>query len=181
MMLKWLHRGLVGVLLAVAVGAGVASIASDKTHIHLLRIGDYPVQYLSVDFSMGGLSIWGASPLAKHEGRGRRTYKRFAGVQYVYAESSEYTAAESLWDSAFGSHRNRRCTYSVRVNLPLIAILAAAYPCFFFYRTYRRRRGRPANACANCSYDLTGNESGVCPECGTTAAVRDKAEGAATT
>ena len=31
------------------------------------------------------------------------------------------------------------------------------------------RRGRRASAglCAVCAYDLTGNESGVCPECGT--------------
>ena len=27
----------------------------------------------------------------------------------------------------------------------------------------RRRRG----LCINCAYDLTGNVSGVCPECGT--------------
>lgn len=26
---------------------------------------------------------------------------------------------------------------------------------------------RPKNGCANCGYDLTGNVSGVCPECGT--------------
>lgn len=24
----------------------------------------------------------------------------------------------------------------------------------------------PARRCSSCSYDLTGNESGVCPECG---------------
>ena len=27
---------------------------------------------------------------------------------------------------------------------------------------FRRRSGQ----CAHCAYDLTGNESGVCPECG---------------
>lgn len=26
---------------------------------------------------------------------------------------------------------------------------------------------KPANRCTNCGYDLTGNVSGVCPECGT--------------
>jgi hypothetical protein len=30
-----------------------------------------------------------------------------------------------------------------------------------------RRRGAPHGSCANCSYDLTGNVSGICPECGT--------------
>ena len=28
-------------------------------------------------------------------------------------------------------------------------------------------RGRDARSCRRCDYDLTGNESGVCPECGT--------------
>jgi hypothetical protein len=30
----------------------------------------------------------------------------------------------------------------------------------------RRRRARLAGCCPNCHYDLTGNTSGVCPECG---------------
>jgi hypothetical protein len=31
-----------------------------------------------------------------------------------------------------------------------------------------RRRARPdTNACSSCGYSLTGNTSGVCPECGT--------------
>ena len=31
------------------------------------------------------------------------------------------------------------------------------------YRLYRRRK---RGLCVKCGYDLTGNESGVCPECG---------------
>lgn len=31
----------------------------------------------------------------------------------------------------------------------------------------RSRARRAAGACSNCGYDLTGNISGVCPECGT--------------
>jgi hypothetical protein len=31
----------------------------------------------------------------------------------------------------------------------------------------RRRRREDAGRCEKCLYDLTGNESGVCPECGT--------------
>jgi hypothetical protein len=30
-----------------------------------------------------------------------------------------------------------------------------------------RRLSRPRHRCGHCSYDLTGNTSGVCPECGT--------------
>ena len=50
--------------------------------------------------------------------------------------------------------------------VPLLVL--AAYPCASLTfsslrRRYRHRRGR----CSNCRYDLTGNISGVCPECGT--------------
>jgi hypothetical protein len=36
-------------------------------------------------------------------------------------------------------------------------------------RRVRRRRLARGNRCTRCGYDLTGNESGVCPECGTPA------------
>ena len=32
---------------------------------------------------------------------------------------------------------------------------------------FRRKRRRLANQCTHCEYDLSGNVSGVCPECGT--------------
>jgi hypothetical protein len=34
---------------------------------------------------------------------------------------------------------------------------------------YRARRRQQTGQCARCGYDLTGNVSGVCPECGETA------------
>jgi len=39
----------------------------------------------------------------------------------------------------------------------------------------RRRRRRAAGHCRACGYDLTGNQSGACPECGTPAATREAA------
>jgi len=38
-------------------------------------------------------------------------------------------------------------------------------------RTIERGRRRAAGLCEQCAYDLTGNASGVCPECGAPAAV----------
>lgn len=49
-----------------------------------------------------------------------------------------------------------------------IAVFTALYPLVFGYRFLRQRRKAQVilNACQTCRYNLTGNESGVCPECG---------------
>jgi len=47
------------------------------------------------------------------------------------------------------------------------SLLLAAYPCYAIakslVRPYCRRK---SNLCCQCGYNLTGNESGQCPECG---------------
>ena len=70
-------------------------------------------------------------------------YRRFA-----------LTAQETYWELSFP-------TWSA------IAFFAA-YPTIAFIRRphRRRKRRRTLGLCIECGYDLTGNESGVCPECG---------------
>lgn len=47
-------------------------------------------------------------------------------------------------------------------------ILFLAYPTLAFLRgPVRRYRRRKRGLCVRCGYNLTGNVSGVCPECGT--------------
>ena len=52
------------------------------------------------------------------------------------------------------------------------AVLLIAPPVAVFVLSVRagaaeaRRAGRSPRKCADCGYDLTGNLSGVCPECG---------------
>jgi len=62
----------------------------------------------------------------------------------------------------------------VTVETPLWVwfLLLALYPSVAFVRgpvrqRMRLRRERRAGLCRTCDYDLTGNVSGVCPECGT--------------
>lgn len=51
---------------------------------------------------------------------------------------------------------------------PFVACIA--YPAVAFMRgPVRRWRRRRKGLCINCGYDLTGNVSGVCPECGSAA------------
>ncbi len=49
-------------------------------------------------------------------------------------------------------------------------LIFAGYPTIAFIRgplrRWRRRRRRERGLCLDCGYNLTGNESGVCSECG---------------
>ena len=57
---------------------------------------------------------------------------------------------------------NANCT---QILIPLwLPLLALALPvAFLWYRDRRPPKGR----CQSCGYNLTGNTSGLCPECGT--------------
>ena len=51
------------------------------------------------------------------------------------------------------------------VVIPLwLLLVAMSIPTFMLFRQQQKREG----FCRTCKYDLTGNESGVWPECGTT-------------
>ena len=55
----------------------------------------------------------------------------------------------------------------LRMGIGVPMTLLIAYPFFAFVRArYRHHRHRSGH-CPTCEYDLTGNTSGVCPECGT--------------
>ena len=51
----------------------------------------------------------------------------------------------------------------------LLSGIFSLYPAVTFLLWFRRRRRPLPGQCAKCSYNLTGNTSGVCPECGTPA------------
>jgi hypothetical protein len=53
--------------------------------------------------------------------------------------------------------------------LLLIAAIPTLHMCVSLIR---KRRRRSLGLCGVCAYDLTGNQSGVCPECGTAVPVR---------
>ncbi len=59
--------------------------------------------------------------------------------------------------------------WRVEVRYVTLAAAFALYPVIFFVRRYRHRRmrRRVLHPCGQCGYDLHGNESGKCPECGT--------------
>jgi hypothetical protein len=52
------------------------------------------------------------------------------------------------------------------IPLAYLAAPLAVLPAAWVARRVRRRGYRRCGRCGHCGYDLTGNVSGVCPECG---------------
>jgi hypothetical protein len=67
-----------------------------------------------------------------------------------------------LWVGVLMPNTGRSGVSRTAVGLWLPVVLAT----FFVVWAWRRDRGLPEGRCQNCGYDLTGNTSGTCPECG---------------
>ncbi|RIL09641.1 MAG: hypothetical protein DCC75_06080 [Proteobacteria bacterium] len=48
----------------------------------------------------------------------------------------------------------------------LVMISGAITAVALSWHLFQYRRPKPEWACSRCGYDLTGNESGICSECG---------------
>ena len=69
------------------------------------------------------------------------------------------------WHYSLGFVLPRNDTGEIRLMLPVwLLVLATGFPTAFLW--WRDRRPK-AGFCKACKYDLTGNVSGTCPECGT--------------
>lgn len=158
-----------------------------RTRAQLLRIA----QWAGTCISLLVLAAWAfSSPLLGDHGpeltRASRTidwtYSLDAGTLVIdrWVHENERWEGWSFFDydgrkgneilDAFGLRmpsfqRHDSPTYQV-VIIPLWLIFALAVipTCILWYR---ERRRFPAGHCRSCGYDLTGNVSGVCPECGT--------------
>lgn len=100
------------------------------------------ITYLSVAIGLAASHAAGASDAV-----GDGIFQTTTGVFYI---TSDIVQPLVMWDAI-----------SV---LPPLLILAGLI--------FRGRPRRRPGVCASCGYDLTGNTSGVCPECGTPTAER---------
>jgi hypothetical protein len=91
---------------------------------------------------------------------GTATYHQAAGFG-VYA-----------FNGVAGPQSINLLAYAVELPCWLLESVAALLPIQFTVRSFRRRRLAQHDRCRNCSYNLTGNTSGVCPECGNVIASR---------
>ena len=62
-------------------------------------------------------------------------------------------------------------THSLKIRLPIWALSLASLVAAILFRALRGRAYAPG-MCGACGYLLTGNVSGVCPECGTVIGTR---------
>lgn len=89
------------------------------------------------------------------------------------AEAHVWLASGSRfrWDydhTGAGLHDLRKLCLNIGFPLWFPVFLLMGLPCIaFVLRSARVRRRRKRGLCLKCAYDLTGNISGVCPECGT--------------
>ncbi|MCH7727176.1 MAG: hypothetical protein IH991_11960 [Planctomycetes bacterium] len=77
-----------------------------------------------------------------------------------------YAGMETVWrPTRMSGYVGGMVRTIVPLWIPTIAF--AFYPTVAFIRgPLRRWRRRRKGLCAKCGYNLTGNESGSCPECG---------------
>lgn len=60
-----------------------------------------------------------------------------------------------------------QCYFTLHSPLWMLFVVFAMYPGGFCFRRWQqRRRRRERNLCVKCEYNLMGNTSGTCPECG---------------
>ena len=98
-------------------------------------------------------------------------YVDYAPAQYFVAPvhfSQWKIVVHEIWiDTRNGGVGGYMTSVDVHPAYPLIGF--AAYPAFAFIRgPLRRWRRRKRGSCIRCGYNLEGNVSGVCPECGET-------------
>jgi hypothetical protein len=130
---------------------------------------------LFFDSSEGRLYVWGVG--AKSTGGPFRNVPP-AGWQYRREPINSANPPRWYGDDrrtlgiAFVNEFRSSGHHVVMVGVPgwQVALMTAVLPVVWWWvRRRRRLRAKRAGLCGSCGYDLHGNESGVCPECGTPA------------
>jgi hypothetical protein len=102
-------------------------------------------------------------------------FRYFAGVAFSSERNLIIFPADpddTTWDLSSGEWlKTYESKYSVDAPAWLVAVVLASYPAWFVVRLkmeHKRKRNRH-EVCIQCGYNLMGNVTGVCPECGTRA------------
>jgi hypothetical protein len=90
-----------------------------------------------------------------------RKISRGFRLPFIYQGTSLVLTNEVIGEKTLVTHREIRFPF----GFPFLIV--AVPTAIIFWRDHRRR---PPGHCRICGYNLTGNVSGVCPECGTSVA-----------
>ena len=86
-----------------------------------------------------------------------------AGIFNPDEYTSYFLGFAVIWETSPMS--NRDPLYIVMLPHWFLTLIFAILPTFWIFKWNKRRKLNP-NACPACGYDLTGNETGECSECG---------------
>jgi hypothetical protein len=166
-------------LLLAAVAVWVRSYYAADSLTALRRFGDpdapgHGYSYRSVHWSMGTISQGGGTVLDRLPPDDRRlAWSSFPASQLARPTSPwlNFRFSYSGQPQRVAGWSRGTILRSWRFTMPCwtLALTASALPAWWTaqrltYRTRARRLTR--GLCGRCGYDLTGNASGVCPECG---------------
>lgn len=120
---------------------------------------------IGIDAYSGGISLW-----LMHDGTGIGPR-----MHVTWATDASYAGGAVLALEWFHVGGNRWPTGQIRaISAPgwLWILATAILPATWFALVRRYRRALRLHGCHRCGYNLTGNTSGVCPECGTPITVK---------
>ena len=92
-------------------------------------------------------------------------FTRLVNWNYAGFESGIYQTPSLSSTASASSPRSTYVSDYIAAPHWFLTLTFAILPTIWLYKWNKRRKLGP-NACPSCGYDLTGNESGVCPECG---------------
>jgi len=154
-------------LLLAVVGLWVDSFWTVRkwySHTYVEHETDYTLWVHSAMSDIGAVSFW------RYEIKGmpKPTIDKIKAKIIPGATFTSQPADLPMywWGFKFTTDHRR---IAVAVPHWFLALIFATFPAIWLIKWNKRRKLGP-NACPSCGYDLTGNESGVCPECGAGAA-----------
>jgi hypothetical protein len=161
---RWMFNGLTVLSLVLCVGACVMWVRSYSTATEATRIR----WQRSTTFASTRGWLWILCYTNRSEKLNSPTqwfvHERTA---WVFEPPLPYGDAElRVYGMTWCADHSGDGSWETNVRWPWLVLLFGTAPTIWMLRYARRRlRVRPG-CCASCRYDLTGNISGVCPECG---------------
>jgi len=149
-------------------GGGVGSVViySGNGGLFVGRAGRWPrgAKWGCASEAVGSASSF--TPGIGHPAAGQFRVQRLPGLNVIHASGWLTTPADRVILAA-RTPQPLTCISARYSHLTLLAGFLPAVVAVRWAIGLRQRRRGASDRCRNCGYNLTGNTSGICPECGT--------------